>query len=90
MLDVKANFKAGKTNLRCRKCLKEEETQRHLLKCSELMDNSVMIGSNIPKYEYLFSTDLDKVEVIEKILLQKFHHLITPHRALPDQASAAT
>ena len=58
MLDVKANFKAGKTNLRCRKCLKEEETQRHLLECSELMDNSVMIGSNIPKYEDLFSTEL--------------------------------
>ena len=90
MLDVKANFKTGKTNLRCRKCLKEEETQRHLLECSELMDNSVMIGSNIPKYEDLFSTDLDKVEVIGKILLQKYHHLVTPHRALPDQASAAT
>ena len=69
MLDVKANFKAGKTNLLCRKCLKEEETQRHLLECSEMMDNSVMIGSNILKYEDLFSTDLDKVEVIGKILL---------------------
>ena len=90
MLDVKANFKVGKTNLRCRKCLKEEETQRHLLECSELMDNSVMIGSSKPKYEDLFSTDLDKVEVIGRILLQKFHNLVTSHRALPDQASAAT
>ena len=90
MLDVKANFKVGKTNLRCRKCLKEEETQRHLLECSELMDNSVMIGSSNPKYEDLFSTDLDKVEVIGRILLQKFHNLVTSHRALPDQASAAT
>ena len=90
MIDVKANFKVGKTNLRCRKCLKEEETQRHLLECPELMDNSVMIGSDIPKYEDLFSTDVDKVEVIGRILLQKFHKLVTPHCALPDHASAAT
>ena len=27
----------------------EEETQKHLLECPELMDNSVMIGSDIPK-----------------------------------------
>ena len=90
MIDVKANFKVGKTNLRCRKCLKEEETQSHLLECPELMDNSVMIGSDIPKYEDLFSTDMDKVEVIGRILLQKFHKLVTPHCALPDKASAAT
>ena len=83
MIDVKANFKVGKTNLRCRKCLKEEETQSHILECPELMDNSVMIGSDIPKYEDLFSTDVDKVEVIGKILLQKFHKLVTPHCALP-------
>ena len=36
MLDGKANFKIGKTDLRCRKCLVEEETQKHLLECSEL------------------------------------------------------
>ena len=91
MLDVKANFKVGKTNLRCRKCLMEEETQKHLLECPELMDNSVMIGSSNPKYEDLFSTDMDKVEVIRKILLQKFHKLVTLHChcALPDQVSAA-
>ena len=43
------------------------------------MDNSVMTGSNIPKYEDLFSTDLDKVEVIGKILLKRFHKLVIPH-----------
>ena len=90
MLDVKANFKVGRTDLNCRKCNKSEETQRHLLECSELNDNSVMIGSNVPKYEDLFSTDSDKVEVIGRILLKKFHHLVNHHCALPDQASAAT
>ena len=80
MLDLKANFKVGKTDLRCRKCLMDEETQRHLLECSELNNNDVVIGSNIPKYEDLFSTELDKVEVIGRILLQKYQLL---HRAQP-------
>ena len=88
MLDVKANFKVGKTDLRCRKCLKEEETQRHLLDCSELLDNSVIVGSNIPKYEDLFSADADKVKVIGRILLQKFQRLVL-HRAQPNLARAA-
>ena len=41
----------------------------------------------IPKYEDLFSTEMDKVEVIGRILLQKFQLL---HRAQLVQASAAT
>ena len=68
----------------------EEETQKHLLECPELMDNSVMIGSSNPKYEDLSSTPRDKVEIIGRILLQKFHKLVPPHCALPSQASAAT
>ena len=66
------DVKVGKTDLRFRKCLKEEERQRH---CTELIDNGVMIGSTIPKYEDLFSADVDKVEVIGRNLLQKYHSL---------------
>ena len=92
MLDVKANFKAGKTDLTCRKCLVEEETQKHLLECPDLKDNSIVTEFNIPDYEDLFSTDCEKVEVIGRILLQKFRCLVTNHRAQPGphQASAAT
>ena len=52
-----------------------------------LNNNDVVIGSNIPKYEDLFSTEMDKVEVIGRILLQKYQLL---HRAQPAKASAAT
>ena len=65
----------------------EEESQKHLLECSKLSNNDVVIGANIPKYEDLFSTEMDKVEVIGRILLQKFQLL---HRAQLVQASAAT
>ena len=40
MLDVHCNFKSGKSNLLCRKCLSEDETQKHLLSCKALNDNS--------------------------------------------------
>ena len=70
MLDVKANFKTGKTDLNCRLCLIEEETQRHLLNCSELKDSSLVTGSTVPEYDDLFSTECEKVEAIGRVLLQ--------------------
>ena len=92
MLDVKANFKAGRTDLSCRLCLIEEETQRHLLKCSELKDSSIVTGSTVPEYDDLFSTECEKVEAIGRVLLQKFDNLVNNHRAQlgSNQASAGT
>ena len=92
MLDVKANFKVGKIDLTCRKCLIKEETQKHLLECHDLKDNSIVTESNNPDYEDLFSTDCGKVEVIGRILIQKFRCLVTNQSAQPGshQASAAT
>ena len=70
----------------------EEETQRHLLKCSELKDSSVVNGSTVPEYDDLFSTECDKVEAIGRVLLQKFDKLVNYHRAQlgSNQASAGT
>ena len=92
MLDLKANFKTGKTDLSCRKCLIEEETQKHLIECSELKDNSLVTDSNVPEYDDIFSTERDKVEAIGRILIQKFARLVTNHCAQSgsNQASAAT
>ena len=42
MLDVKSNFELGKTDLLCRKCSTEDETQKHIMVCSALSDNSVI------------------------------------------------
>ena len=41
MMEVHSNFKKGKSDLMCRKCKLNEETQRHLLICPKLSDNSV-------------------------------------------------
>ena len=42
MLDVKCNYKVGKSDLKCRKCQMFDEDQEHLLKCADLSDNSVL------------------------------------------------
>ena len=39
MINVKCNYKTGKTDLKCRKCSSEDENQEHLLKCAALLEN---------------------------------------------------
>ena len=73
MLDLKANFKTGQSDLICSKCLKAEENQKHLLVCPSLADNSIMNTSYLPQYEDLFSDEAVKIENIGKILMTKFN-----------------
>ena len=75
MLDVNANFKIGKADIRCRKCLKHDEDQQHLLSCPELNDNSVLLASSNIEYDHLFSNDIKKIETVGKILDSKLKQL---------------
>ena len=56
MLDVNCNFKNGKSSLLCRKCLSEDEKQKHLLSCKSLNDNSLINSYYIPSYEDISGT----------------------------------
>ena len=90
MLDLKSNFKAGKKDFRCRVCMKEEETQKHILESPKLEQNAVINQSDKPEYEHLFSTDSKKVEVIGRILISKYRLVTNNHSAQPgNQAGAA-
>ena len=71
MLDLKGNFKTGMSDRRCRKCEATEETQQHLLDCTALGDNSLVLGS--PRYDDLFGAD---PSTIGKILQYKFKLLV--------------
>ena len=86
MINVKCNFKAGQTDLKCRKCLSDDEDQEHLLNCPALVDNSVVIGE-MPSYQDLFSNHTEKVTKISYILQFKFNLLTQPSAQL---SSAAT
>ena len=71
MLDVKSNYKQGKSDLSCRLCQKSEENQLHLLQCEGLKDSS-LLTQHIPQYSDLMSQDHLKIEAIGRILKTKF------------------
>ena len=73
MIKLKSNFKLGQIDLNCSKCGKEEESQKHLLSCSAIMENCIISNSYIPIYEDIFGSDLLKVTNIGKIMFHKFN-----------------
>ena len=75
MLDIKGNYKFGQSNLLCRACHQAEENQEHLLECSELKNNEVVINSF--NYIDIFGSDEIKISEISKIIRQKLKRLQT-------------
>ena len=71
MLDLKSNYKQGKSDLLCRLCQNSEENQLHLLQCEGLQDSS-LLTQHIPQYCDLMSQDHIKIEAIGRILKTKF------------------
>ena len=94
MLDLKSNFKNGLSDILCRKCNLEDETQKHILFCPAISDLSILKVDQIPKYEDIFKNSVDKIESLTKILLQKFNLLHQVHRPSTeisvDKSCAAT
>ena len=88
MLDLRANFKVGQTDLTCTKCDNgEEETQPHLLTCPGLSDNSLV--TEVPVYEQLLDQDPDRVEKLGRILQQKFNMFKSDSLLVPGDRSFA-
>ena len=74
-IPVKCNFKIGLSDLKCRKCGLEDETQEHIMTCPALEDNTVT-NQNNPDYSAMFSDDPIKIRTIGRILQKKFKMLI--------------
>ena len=72
MLDLKCNFKVGKSDLLCRKGCMEEESQQHLLSCTYLIESSIVNSDYVPQYQDLFSNETMKLKSIGRILMTKF------------------
>ena len=69
MINVGANYKQGKKNPICPLCklASENDTQKHLMWCTELNDN-IVATKNIPEYDNLFKSSLNKKIAVVKIL----------------------
>ena len=88
MIDVKCNFKTGKTDLSCRKCKKEPESQQHILDCPELLKKPSDMD-----YLDLFGKNLDKLISVGKHLrkcLNLVINLPNVHSSDVNRAGAAT
>ena len=71
MLDVKANY--GR-KVPCPICQNPNTTdnQLHLLECSKLCDNVIVLDGYVPAYEDLFSKEVKKIIRIGQILNERF------------------
>ena len=74
MLPVKRNFKEHYiTDIKCEVCKREgkdnEDTQKHILTCKVTEDEIVL---ELPKYEDIFSVNLNNQVKILKIFRQKY------------------
>ena len=85
-LNLKNNFKQGKTDLKCRLCSGHIEDQQSLLTCPAL--NNVQDNQQLD-YSDLFSDRMDKLTLIAKLLKSKFEEF-NFHVSRQQQSSSAT
>ena len=88
MVEVRCNFKTGKTDLSCRKCQKEPESQQHILECPELIKKPSDM-----EYMDLFGKNLDNLMAVGKQLRKCFNLVINlpnVHSSDNNRAGAAT
>ena len=69
MLEVKVNFKFGKTDLKCSLGCDSNEDQEHILHCSALNDN---VLTPVPNYNDIYSNNPTKIKKVTQILMEKF------------------
>ena len=67
MLKLKDNYKNGNTNLTCRICEKEEETQKHALEECEILNNN---HKSITKQD-IFKDNVKELRITAKIIEQR-------------------
>ena len=73
MINVKANFKSRylKTDVNCPLGCAILDSQEHLLQCTRIELNCLVMEDNQPKYEDLFSEDSKKQILIAKLIRRR-------------------
>ena len=73
-VDVKTNYKSIYTfNMQCRLCEKDEDSERHYLKCDKISNKiDPSIDLNQAKYENIFSSNIEEQINITRIFDQIF------------------
>ena len=67
--DVKTNFKAKYESFECEVCKKEEETQKHIIECSEI-NKGKKEYEKLPDYEELYKRNVRNQVLIVRHFLE--------------------
>ena len=89
MLELKANFKLGKTNIQCSLGCDNVEDQKHLFDCPELKDEEEN-DDEVLSYEEIYGNDLDKVRRVTQRLMERFKKFTTMVNRQTKPCSATT
>ena len=89
MLELKANFKLGKTNIQCSLGCDNVEDQKHLFDCPELKDEEEN-DDEVLSYEGIYGNDLDKVRRVTQRLMERFKKFTTMVNRQTKPCSATT
>ena len=71
MVNVKVNYREKHTNLLCPCCKMEDDSQEHLLSCSEIKEDSILVRS-VPAYQDLFGSNVEEQVNLARILKKRF------------------
>ena len=88
-LNLKNNFKLGKTNLQCRLCNDHLEDQQSLLVCPALIQVGQTQTPLQPRYSDIFSNNMDKLSVTIKILYKKYQEFQIQVNRQPTRPSSS-
>ena len=69
MTNVKTNFRGKYDNFECELCNEEDENQKHMLECKEIM-KKIKVEVKIPEYDELFKGNVRKQLEIAKAFLE--------------------
>ena len=73
MLELRANYKEKYLDINCPLCEESEDTQAHMLHCSDLVTDGE-IGKFLPEYQHIFGTYFIKQIEVARLLMDGYHN----------------
>ena len=71
MLELRANYKEKYLDINCPLCEESEDTQAHMLHCSDLITAGEIVKF-LPEYQNIFGTDFTKQIEVARLLMERY------------------
>ena len=71
MIEVRTNYKEKYLDINCPLCKESEDTQEHMLHCSDLVTEGEIVKF-LPEYQNVFGTDFTKQIEVARLLMDRY------------------